>query len=415
MLRGRDLESRLGGEERLAGSASTDHCHVCNDPPSLSACFRVCCGWDRGWAWVRITSSDGGRKGRWMMLVAHALSRLGTLSNRRRMASAGPTANRPRVARHPRMSRLPRLSAKTPKGGPIRRAILSTKVWDDETGLGYWGSRYYNGERWLSRDPIEEEGGNNLYDFVGNQPVQQVDPLGLVWHIDRWNYPWAPTWSDSDSDDWHGLALIAKLDESQRDKWVGKNGQDPTTHEPLAFIDLSEVPKKGCRYSTPNTVTISYGDLSGSVYDWMVAEAASIASTYSGKGYNILNHSPDGSGAGGDEVGAIQSALGPRRIAIWAHLGQGIESGADMGKISIRDPTGPWMATKDYAAGYFLTAPAHSLSEVIIFACRGAKAKDAWLKLVAPGGDLRASPEILKALTPSTDHWNGGKMIVYPK
>lgn len=33
---------------------------------------------------------------------------------------------------------------------------------------------------WLSRDPIEERGGLNLYGFVGNDGVNQVDYLGLV-------------------------------------------------------------------------------------------------------------------------------------------------------------------------------------------------------------------------------------------
>ena len=31
---------------------------------------------------------------------------------------------------------------------------------------------------WLSRDPIQEQGGLNLYAFVGNNPVSGVDPLG---------------------------------------------------------------------------------------------------------------------------------------------------------------------------------------------------------------------------------------------
>jgi len=33
---------------------------------------------------------------------------------------------------------------------------------------------------WLSRDPIEEEGGINLYGYVGNNPINAVDPLGLA-------------------------------------------------------------------------------------------------------------------------------------------------------------------------------------------------------------------------------------------
>ena len=38
---------------------------------------------------------------------------------------------------------------------------FSTKQFDAETGLGYWGYRYYSPGlgRWISRDPIEEKGG----------------------------------------------------------------------------------------------------------------------------------------------------------------------------------------------------------------------------------------------------------------
>ena len=43
------------------------------------------------------------------------------------------------------------------RGNPFR---FSSKYWDDETGLGYWGYRYYSPGRgrWLLRDPIEEKG-----------------------------------------------------------------------------------------------------------------------------------------------------------------------------------------------------------------------------------------------------------------
>jgi len=58
---------------------------------------------------------------------------------------------------------------------------FSTKEMDDETGLSYYGHRYYdphNG-RFINRDPIEESGGLNLYGFVGNNPVCRWDLLGL--------------------------------------------------------------------------------------------------------------------------------------------------------------------------------------------------------------------------------------------
>ena len=58
---------------------------------------------------------------------------------------------------------------------------FSTKYTDDETGLVYYGHRYYepNLGRFINRDPIEEDGGLNLYGFVGNDPVNFYDYLGM--------------------------------------------------------------------------------------------------------------------------------------------------------------------------------------------------------------------------------------------
>ncbi|NQU11250.1 DUF2235 domain-containing protein, partial [bacterium] len=62
---------------------------------------------------------------------------------------------------------------------PIRHA---SKLADLETGLAYYGHRYYSPDlgRWLSRDPLAENGGVNLYAFLGNDPVNYTDPLGLA-------------------------------------------------------------------------------------------------------------------------------------------------------------------------------------------------------------------------------------------
>jgi RHS repeat-associated protein len=58
---------------------------------------------------------------------------------------------------------------------------FSTKPQDFETGLYYYGYRYYDPQtgRWPSRDPIEEQGGINLYGFLGNDGVNDWDFLGL--------------------------------------------------------------------------------------------------------------------------------------------------------------------------------------------------------------------------------------------
>jgi RHS repeat-associated protein len=59
---------------------------------------------------------------------------------------------------------------------------FSTKYQDDETDLVYYGYRYYNAStgRWLSRDPLAERGGPNLYGFIHNAPISKKDVLGLV-------------------------------------------------------------------------------------------------------------------------------------------------------------------------------------------------------------------------------------------
>ena len=57
---------------------------------------------------------------------------------------------------------------------------FSTKPLDAETGLHYYGYRFYdtrNG-RWINRDPIEENGGLNLYGFIENKGSNVIDVLG---------------------------------------------------------------------------------------------------------------------------------------------------------------------------------------------------------------------------------------------
>ncbi|UDQ96739.1 RHS repeat-associated core domain-containing protein [Lentisphaerota bacterium WC36G] len=57
---------------------------------------------------------------------------------------------------------------------------FSSEFHDEKSGLIYYNYRYYNPStgKWLSRDPIEEDGGFNLYGFVNNQPISNKDHLG---------------------------------------------------------------------------------------------------------------------------------------------------------------------------------------------------------------------------------------------
>jgi RHS repeat-associated protein len=53
---------------------------------------------------------------------------------------------------------------------------------DNETGWYNYGYRFYVPMlgRWINRDPIEEKGGFNIYEFVENNGVKRIDYLGLA-------------------------------------------------------------------------------------------------------------------------------------------------------------------------------------------------------------------------------------------
>ena len=55
---------------------------------------------------------------------------------------------------------------------------------DRDWGVSDFGFRYYHPQwgRFINRDPIEEAGGENLYRFVSNDPVNRWDLLGLKYN-----------------------------------------------------------------------------------------------------------------------------------------------------------------------------------------------------------------------------------------
>ncbi len=57
---------------------------------------------------------------------------------------------------------------------------FSSKQFHNVSGLYYYGYRWYDPtvQRWVNRDPIEEKGGLNLYEFAANASVNFIDPDG---------------------------------------------------------------------------------------------------------------------------------------------------------------------------------------------------------------------------------------------
>ena len=64
---------------------------------------------------------------------------------------------------------------------------FSTKYYDAESGLTYFGRRFYlpSLRRWLNRDPLEEQGGVNLYGFCGNNALVNLDKDGHAYFAVR--------------------------------------------------------------------------------------------------------------------------------------------------------------------------------------------------------------------------------------
>ncbi|OGV79926.1 MAG: hypothetical protein A3K18_09815, partial [Lentisphaerae bacterium RIFOXYA12_64_32] len=60
--------------------------------------------------------------------------------------------------------------------------LFATRYFDTETGLYYYGYRYYNPRtgKWLTRDPLGEAATRNLLAYCNNDPVNLIDLLGLA-------------------------------------------------------------------------------------------------------------------------------------------------------------------------------------------------------------------------------------------
>ena len=138
----------------------------------------------------------------------------------------------------------------------------STKYTDAETGLVYYGYRYYSPSmgRWVNRDPIEEQGGSNLMAFVGNGPIGAVDSLGL-WKdqkytrlVDSPRFQFRRTIIPSADDSIWTAAQYTGLDHRDANKWLRKA-------KTKTFVALGDSIDACAKYDVPNIAHVGKGNL----------------------------------------------------------------------------------------------------------------------------------------------------------
>ena len=130
---------------------------------------------------------------------------------------------------------------------------FSSEYHDDETDLIYYNYRYYSPElgRWINRDPIEEQGGVNLYVMIRNNCMTTFDVNGLWEEINDSDnsIPERRIYRKSSSKDTKkDLADKIGLEVSEFDKWAiilkGKVDDPCEVSVPnvIYVVDLTSIP-----------------------------------------------------------------------------------------------------------------------------------------------------------------------------
>ena len=121
------------------------------------------------------------------------------------------------------------------------RHRFSTKPWIAALGVYDYGERVYSPElrRWLSRDPIGEDGGVNLYAFCGNDAVNGVDYFGM-WSATSESYgKRRRIYRKQKGDTEQGLAMQLGLNAGETEKWLKRlNGCEVSVPNVYIAADL---------------------------------------------------------------------------------------------------------------------------------------------------------------------------------
>lgn len=131
--------------------------------------------------------------------------------------------------------------------GPLANVFsfgFSTQYHDRETGMVGYQQRFLllSFGRWLNRDPIEEDGGVNLYSLINNNPIAEIDCLGLAIIVIKHLPGTTPPTGWPDTDDAKCLALTVyrgpTYSVSEKKYPRGKIGFNVEVNPPNSFVDV---------------------------------------------------------------------------------------------------------------------------------------------------------------------------------
>jgi RHS repeat-associated protein len=183
---------------------------------------------------------------------------------------------------------------------------FSTKWTDAESGLVYYGYRYYSPSlgRFINRDPIEEAGGINLYAFVGNNPVSRWDVLGM--DDDDDDPPWIPPRITTDTPkqkdpDWGNYVSSFGWTEYTLDFWAQTFKQHSTWIGSGSFTPPSVLPIP-LRKKAPNKALPPCSQLRKQLADGTYHPSLTVESFIPGKTESRFH---------GDDRGFIDSPSNP--------------------------------------------------------------------------------------------------------
>jgi RHS repeat-associated protein len=181
------------------------------------------------------------------------------------------------------------------------------REFDPESGLHQYRNRYYNQDRFISRDPIGYGAGINGYEYTSAAPMNYLDPLGL-WKISRNGDETAEACADESGSTVHELSEITRFNSNEYLNWLSDAGNG-----------IKQKYQVGEKVKIPNTIYAVWngevGLLGRISTNWKGA-----LSKYSKEGYSVKQHIGATSAVVIDSLGALWDK---KHIAGWMYYGHG--------------------------------------------------------------------------------------------